>query len=180
MLVHGVEYAFGAHEQSTIGIFEVEQKMCPDFTFKKLILIGRTDMGPKEVHAFMEKLAVEYSGNTYNLITKNCNHFCNVSGFLRLLELESIVFGDFVAIGLLLTARFVPDFGGTGSGLIGGVTAVVGVDFDNDFTAVVKVDDGGGCCIVFVAGVIEENTLVVVVGIIARARDVFGFGRGRN
>uniref|UniRef100_A0A5B6ZYE1 PPPDE domain-containing protein n=1 Tax=Davidia involucrata TaxID=16924 RepID=A0A5B6ZYE1_DAVIN len=75
--VHGVEYAFGAHEHPTTGIFEVEPKQCPGFTFRKSILIGRTDMGPKEVHAFMEKLAEEYSGNTYNLITKNCNHFCN-------------------------------------------------------------------------------------------------------
>lgn len=75
--VHGVEYAFGAHEHPTTGIFEVEPKQCPGFTFRKSILIGRTDMGPKEVRAFMEKLAEEYSGNTYNLITKNCNHFCN-------------------------------------------------------------------------------------------------------
>lgn len=75
--VHGLEYAFGAHENSTTGIFEVEPKKCPGFTFRKSILIGRTDMGPKDVRAFMEKLAEEYSGNTYNLITKNCNHFCN-------------------------------------------------------------------------------------------------------
>lgn len=77
MVVHGLEYAFGAHEHSTTGIFEVEPKKCPGFTFRKSILIGRTDMGPKDVRAFMEKLAEEYSGNTYNLITKNCNHFCN-------------------------------------------------------------------------------------------------------
>ncbi|KAI3454243.1 hypothetical protein Pfo_010906 [Paulownia fortunei] len=75
--VHGVEYAFGAHEHSTTGIFEVEPKHCPGFTFRKSILIGRSDLGLKEVRAFMEKLAEEYSGNTYNLITKNCNHFCN-------------------------------------------------------------------------------------------------------
>ncbi|XP_059658230.1 deSI-like protein At4g17486 [Cornus florida] len=75
--VHGVEYAFGAHEHPTTGIFEVEPKKCPGFTFRKSILIGRTDMGPKEVRALMEKFAEEYSGNTYNLITKNCNHFCN-------------------------------------------------------------------------------------------------------
>ncbi|MBA0598684.1 deSI-like protein At4g17486 [Gossypium raimondii] len=75
--VHGVEYGFGAHEHSTTGIFEVEPKQCPGFTFRKSILIGRTDLGPKDVRAFMEKLAKEYSGNSYHLITKNCNHFCN-------------------------------------------------------------------------------------------------------
>ncbi|GMQ02911.1 hypothetical protein CsSME_00048936 [Camellia sinensis var. sinensis] len=75
--VHGVEYAFGAHDHSTTGIFEVEPMLCPGFTFRKSILIGKTDLGPKEVLAFMEKLAEEYSGDSYNLITKNCNHFCN-------------------------------------------------------------------------------------------------------
>ncbi|KAI4337269.1 hypothetical protein L6164_015705 [Bauhinia variegata] len=75
--VHGVEYAFGAHEHDTTGIFEVEPRHCPGFTFRKSIFIGTTDRGPREVRAFMEKLAEEYSGNTYHLITKNCNHFCN-------------------------------------------------------------------------------------------------------
>ncbi|XP_068651721.1 deSI-like protein At4g17486 [Aristolochia californica] len=75
--VHDVEYAFGAHEYPTTGIFEGEPRQCPGFTFRKSILIGRTDLGPREVRAFMEKLAEEYTGNTYHLITKNCNHFCN-------------------------------------------------------------------------------------------------------
>ncbi|KAM2399296.1 hypothetical protein ACFXTH_035872 [Malus domestica] len=72
--VHGVEYAFGAHDHATTGIFEVEPKQCPSFVFRKSILIGRTDLDPKEVRAFMEKLTEEYSGNPYHLITKNCNH----------------------------------------------------------------------------------------------------------
>ncbi|CAN1281912.1 DeSI-like protein At4g17486, partial [Linum perenne] len=76
-VVHGVEYGFGAHDHSTTGVFEVEPKQCPGFTFRKSILIGRTDLGPKEVRSMMQKLAKEYSGNTYHLITKNCNHFCN-------------------------------------------------------------------------------------------------------
>ncbi|XP_058067554.1 deSI-like protein At4g17486 [Magnolia sinica] len=75
--VHGVEYAFGAHEFPTTGIFEGEPQQCSGFTFRKSILIGRTDLGPREVRSLMEKLAEVYTGNTYHLITKNCNHFCN-------------------------------------------------------------------------------------------------------
>ncbi|KAJ8774214.1 hypothetical protein K2173_009645 [Erythroxylum novogranatense] len=75
--VHGVEYAFGAHENSSTGIFEGEPKHGDGFTFRESILIGKTDMSPTDVRAVMETLAVEYRGNAYNLITKNCNHFCN-------------------------------------------------------------------------------------------------------
>lgn len=75
--VNGVEYAFGAHEYPSTGIFEGEPKQCEGFTFRKTILIGKTDMGPAEVRAVMEDLAQDYRGNAYNLITKNCNHFCN-------------------------------------------------------------------------------------------------------
>ncbi|CAN6573123.1 unnamed protein product [Malus baccata var. baccata] len=75
--VHGVEYAFGAHEHPTSGIFEGEPKKCDGFTFRKSILIGKTIVGPLEVRAVWEGLAAKYKGNAYNLVTKNCNHFCN-------------------------------------------------------------------------------------------------------
>ncbi|XP_059303520.1 deSI-like protein At4g17486 [Lycium ferocissimum] len=75
--VHGVEYAFGAHEYPTTGIFEGEPKQCEGFTFRKAILIGWTEMSHGQVRRVMEELADKYKGNAYNLITKNCNHFCN-------------------------------------------------------------------------------------------------------
>lgn len=55
----------------------MEPKKCPGFTFRKSILVGKTDLVAKEVRVFMEKLAEEYQGNKYHLITRNCNHFCN-------------------------------------------------------------------------------------------------------
>lgn len=76
-IVHGIEYAFGAHEYTSTGIFEGEPKQCEGFTFRKSILIGKTDLGPLEVRATMEQLAENYKGSAYNLITKNCNHFCD-------------------------------------------------------------------------------------------------------
>ncbi|KAL1224677.1 DeSI-like protein [Cardamine amara subsp. amara] len=75
--IHGVEYSFGAHESSSTGIFEVEPKKCPGFTFRKSILVGKTDIDAKEVRVYMEKLAEEFQGKKYHLITRNCNHFCN-------------------------------------------------------------------------------------------------------
>jgi hypothetical protein len=74
--VHGVEYAFGAHDFSTSGVFEVEPHQCPGFRFRKSILLGTTCLDPIQVRQFMELQSVNYNGDTYHLITKNCNHFC--------------------------------------------------------------------------------------------------------
>ncbi|OAY71324.1 deSI-like protein At4g17486 [Ananas comosus] len=75
--VHGVEYAFGAHDYPSSGVFEVEPRQCPGFRFRKSIFIGTTCLDPLQVREFMELQSVNYNGDTYHLIVKNCNHFCN-------------------------------------------------------------------------------------------------------
>jgi hypothetical protein len=74
--VHGAEYAFGAHDFPTSGVFEVEPRQCPGFRFRKSIFIGTTCLDPIQVRQFMELHSVNYNGDTYHLITKNCNYFC--------------------------------------------------------------------------------------------------------
>ncbi|KAH7848767.1 hypothetical protein Vadar_007512 [Vaccinium darrowii] len=74
--VHGAEYAFGAHDSPSSGVFEVDPRQCPGFKFRKSILIGTTCMDALEVREFMENLSLNYYGNTYHLVVKNCNHFC--------------------------------------------------------------------------------------------------------
>lgn len=74
--VHGVEYAFGAHDYPTSGVFEVEPRQCPGFKFRKSIFIGTTCLDPIQVREFMERQSASYNGDTYHLIAKNCNHFC--------------------------------------------------------------------------------------------------------
>ncbi|ESR48184.1 hypothetical protein CICLE_v10002284mg [Citrus x clementina] len=74
--VHGVEYAFGAHDYPTSGVFEVEPRLCPGFKFRKSIFIGTTCLDPIQVREFMERQSAHYNGDTYHLIVKNCNHFC--------------------------------------------------------------------------------------------------------
>lgn len=74
--VYGIEYAFGAHDYPTSGIFEVEPRTCPGFKFRKSIYIGTTCLDPIQVRDFMERQAANYHGDSYHLIVKNCNHFC--------------------------------------------------------------------------------------------------------
>ena len=74
--VHGVEYAFGAHDYTSSGVFEVEPRQCPGFMFRKSILIGTTCLDADQVREFMERNAANYNGDSYHLIVKNCNHFC--------------------------------------------------------------------------------------------------------
>lgn len=76
LTVHGVEYAFGAHDFSASGVFEVEPRQCPGFRFRKSIFMGTTCLDPIQVREFMEQQSASYNGDTYHLIVKNCNHFC--------------------------------------------------------------------------------------------------------
>ncbi|KAJ3692055.1 hypothetical protein LUZ60_012405 [Juncus effusus] len=73
--VNGLEYGFGAHDYPTSGVFEVEPKKCPGFTFRCSIQLGRIQMRNSEFRDFIEGLANDYHGDSYHLISKNCNHF---------------------------------------------------------------------------------------------------------
>lgn len=73
--VHGKEYGFGAHDFPVSGVFEVVPKTCPGFIYRCSIQLGRTNMSPSEFRTFIENVAAEYHGDTYHLISKNCNHF---------------------------------------------------------------------------------------------------------
>lgn len=73
--VHGLEYGFGAHDYPTSGVFEVEPRSCPGFIYRRSIKLGRINIPAQQVRILIEEMASEYHGDTYHLISKNCNHF---------------------------------------------------------------------------------------------------------
>ncbi|KAM0918458.1 hypothetical protein ACQ4PT_008981 [Festuca glaucescens] len=77
--VHGVEYAYGAHEGAGSGIFEVSPRRCPGYAFRESVLVGSTELGRAEVRALMGELAADFPGDAYNLVSRNCNHFCDAA-----------------------------------------------------------------------------------------------------
>lgn len=76
-IVYGKEYGFGAHDFSASGVFEAEPKTCPGFIYRCSINLGQIHISPSEFRTFIENMASEYHGDTYHLISKNCNHFTN-------------------------------------------------------------------------------------------------------
>ncbi|KAM3194816.1 hypothetical protein ACQJBY_071080 [Aegilops geniculata] len=77
--VHGVEYAYGAHEGAGSGIFEVPPRRCPGYAFREAVLVGTTALSRAEVRALMADLAADFPGDAYNLVSRNCNHFCDAA-----------------------------------------------------------------------------------------------------
>ncbi|KAE9608374.1 putative PPPDE putative peptidase domain-containing protein [Lupinus albus] len=75
--VHGKEYGYGAHDFPASGVFEVEPRKCPGFTYRCSINLGQVNVPRSEFRTFIEKIVSEYHGDTYHLIYKNCNHFTN-------------------------------------------------------------------------------------------------------
>ncbi|KAI3709488.1 hypothetical protein L2E82_39250 [Cichorium intybus] len=73
--VYGMEYGYGAHDFPISGVFEVEPKSCPGFVYRCSIPLGHVTKSPSEFREFIETVASEYHGDTYHLISKNCNHF---------------------------------------------------------------------------------------------------------
>ncbi|CAK7334778.1 unnamed protein product [Dovyalis caffra] len=73
--VHGKEYGFGAHDFPVSGVFEVEPRSCPGFIYRCSIPLGSIKMPCSEFRTFIESAASQYHGDTYHLISKNCNHF---------------------------------------------------------------------------------------------------------
>uniref|UniRef100_A0A0E0A5W4 PPPDE domain-containing protein n=1 Tax=Oryza glumipatula TaxID=40148 RepID=A0A0E0A5W4_9ORYZ len=72
-------YAYGAHDGAGSGIFEVAPRRCPGYAFREAILVGTTELTRAEVRAVMADLAADFPGDAYNLVSRNCNHFCDAA-----------------------------------------------------------------------------------------------------
>ncbi|KAK3272882.1 hypothetical protein CYMTET_18844 [Cymbomonas tetramitiformis] len=74
--VYDSEYAYGAHDYSTSGIFETLPRKTPGTVgFKESVVIGTTHLSREEVDAVCDQLGEAYRGNQYHLLMRNCNHF---------------------------------------------------------------------------------------------------------
>ncbi|KAH9326699.1 hypothetical protein KI387_006877, partial [Taxus chinensis] len=74
--IYGEEWSFGYCENGT-GVFNCPPKKNPMYTYRESIVLGKTNMSTYAVTQILTELSREWHGYTYDLLSKNCNHFCD-------------------------------------------------------------------------------------------------------
>ncbi|XP_024175795.1 uncharacterized protein LOC112181637 isoform X2 [Rosa chinensis] len=70
------EWSFGFCEQGS-GVFSCPSGKNPMYTYRESIVLGTTDCSIFKVNQILRELSREWPGFTYDLLSKNCNHFCD-------------------------------------------------------------------------------------------------------
>lgn len=77
VVINGREYAYGGHDRRGVtGVYWTKPRTePPGGTFRCEILQGFTLATTAEIDAIIRSASEEFHGPSYNLLTKNCNHF---------------------------------------------------------------------------------------------------------
>ncbi|KAL6861385.1 hypothetical protein ACP4OV_017085 [Aristida adscensionis] len=70
------EWSFGYCERGT-GVFSCPPCKNPMYTFRESIVLGKTSCSIFTVNQILRELSWEWPGGSYELLSRNCNHFCN-------------------------------------------------------------------------------------------------------
>ncbi|KAG6514360.1 uncharacterized protein LOC121970102 [Zingiber officinale] len=70
------EWSFGFCEQGS-GVFSCPPSRNPMYTYRERIVLGETDCSIFDVNMMLRELSQAWPGQSYDLLAKNCNHFCD-------------------------------------------------------------------------------------------------------
>eukprot|EP01018_Ginkgo_biloba_P020866 Gb_01233 [translate_table: standard] len=74
--IYGNEWSFGYCENGS-GVFSCPAKKNPMYTYRESIVLGSTRLSSAKVNQILTDLSTEWPGYSYDLLSKNCNHFCD-------------------------------------------------------------------------------------------------------
>lgn len=78
LVVANEEWAYGFHDvPGKSGVYCTKPELNPDYIFYQRVILGQIRATPKEVSNMIRKIAhtEKWSGVSYDLIERNCNHF---------------------------------------------------------------------------------------------------------
>ncbi|KAL1822784.1 hypothetical protein ACET3Z_009562 [Daucus carota] len=70
------EWSFGFCEEGS-GVFSCPSGRNPMYTYRECVVLGKSDLSISKVNQVLRELSREWPGECYDLLSKNCNHFCD-------------------------------------------------------------------------------------------------------
>ncbi|KAM3409174.1 hypothetical protein ACQJBY_001875 [Aegilops geniculata] len=71
------EWSFGFCENGS-GVFSCPVSKNPMYTYRERIVLGETECTIATVNRILRELSRDWPGHSYDLLSRNCNHFCDV------------------------------------------------------------------------------------------------------
>lgn len=81
------EWSFGFCEYGS-GVFSCPPRGNPMYTYRESIVLGETNCSVSIVNQILRELSREWPGSSYDLLSRNCNHFCDA--FCELLDVPKL------------------------------------------------------------------------------------------
>ncbi|XP_008796907.2 desumoylating isopeptidase 1 homolog isoform X2 [Phoenix dactylifera] len=70
------EWSFGFCEYGS-GVFSCPPRRNPMYTYRESIVLGKTNCSVFMVNQILRELSRAWPGSSYDLLSRNCNHFCD-------------------------------------------------------------------------------------------------------
>lgn len=76
--VYGKEYSFGYTPTDAVpGVVTCQPRKCSGHRFRESLTLGETTLQEKQVQELIKELGRAWPGSSYNLLKRNCTHFCD-------------------------------------------------------------------------------------------------------
>lgn len=73
--VYGNEWSFGYCPHGS-GVYRVLPKSNQMYTYREPVELGTTNISQLQLNTIIQDLQREWAGSSYDLVARNCNHFC--------------------------------------------------------------------------------------------------------
>lgn len=73
--MHGLEIAFGGHDDKSTGVFCARPRSCQGARFLEQVPVGHSKLDPLELRQMIADISGSWPGNSYEPLHRNCNHF---------------------------------------------------------------------------------------------------------
>jgi len=75
--VFGQEWSFGHRDGSQTGVYSHAPRKSELHSYRASISMGDTDLTETEVGRLIKSMSLEWTGDSYDMLTRNCCHFCD-------------------------------------------------------------------------------------------------------